>query len=58
MLNATNYKTRLKFLSQAKKPYKKVVISKIAMKKACIIADILTQKKIRIQNQFIINYKV
>lgn len=33
MVNAIDYKTRPKFLSQAKEPYKKVSILKIALEK-------------------------
>lgn len=48
MFNVIYYKTKPKSLSQAKKFYKIVNISKTATKKLYIIADILMQKKIRI----------
>lgn len=40
-LNVVDHKTRPKSLSQAEKPYKKINIPKIAMKKLCITTDIL-----------------
>lgn len=57
-LNAADYRTRLKSQDQIKKLYKKVDILKIATKKPYMIANISMQKRIRIQNRFIIDHKI
>lgn len=58
MLNIADHKTGSKSLDQAKELYKMVDMSKIITRELCMIADISMWKKIRIQNQSIIDHKI
>lgn len=58
MLITVDYRIRPKFLSQAEEFYKKVSILQIVTKKPSITADISKSKKIIIQNQSIINFRI
>lgn len=57
-LNITDHKTRLKSLGHTEKPYKTLGILKIVTKELYMIVDIPTQKKRRIQNQFIVHHRI